>query len=200
MERKTIFVFIFCFSWLTLTHAEPIPGNKVQNIIDTSTITRTQKPLAVRTDSRTLEYFINHVEELTKHGRDFSRKELILEVKGVDRYGIQIPSKHITGEFELVERSPCNVIYLGHGNATTFFNFSGSIVLVVDYTTQNDTTGTYENVTTTVHLKFDNIFLAVLAKAAIPILNHRLDNLINKFSTKTKKVVEAAYAQKKTAQ
>jgi len=151
----------------------------------------------VHTDSETLEYFIEHVEELTKHGRDFSKKDLILEVKGNGRYGIQMPSKHVTGEFTLIERQPNKAIYLGHGNASVFFNFSGSVVLEINYSTQKDEKEFYEEVNTAVHLKFDNAFFAFLAKTASPILNPKLDKLINKFSTKTKKVVETAYANKK---
>lgn len=139
---------------------------------------------------------MEHVEELTKHGKDFKKKDLILEVKGNGRYGIQMPSKNITGEFALVERQPNKVTYLGHGNAKVFFNFSGSIVLEVEYTTQNDESGHYEMVNTSAHLKFDNTFLGLIAKAASPVLNPRLDKLITKLATKTKKVVESAYENK----
>jgi len=170
----------------------------VRDIIDNSTITRVQKPLSVRSDRETLEYFIEHVEELTKHGKDFKKKELILEVRGNGRYGIEMPSKHITGEFELLERQSQKATYLGHGNASIFFSFSGSIVLKVDYSTQNDEGGAYEEVNTAVHLKFDNAFLGLIAKAASPILNPKLDKLIAKLAMKTKKVVEAAYAEKQS--
>ena len=192
----TIFIFLFSFAWLTPLYPDSIPADKVQNIIDSSTFTRIQKPIAIRTDRKTLEYFMDHVEELTKHGRDFNRKELMLEVKGNGKYGIQMPSKHITGEFELVERQTDRVTYLGYGNATVFFSFSGTIVLEIEYSTQKDEIGYYEEVKTVVHLKFDNSFLAVLAKAASPILNPKLDKLINKFSTKIKRIVEDAYTKK----
>ena len=46
-------------------------------------------------------------------------------------------------------------------------------------------------------MKFDNAFLGFLAKAASPVIIPKLDKLISKFSTKTKNVVEAAYANKK---
>lgn len=140
---------------------------------------------------------MEHVEEITKHGKDFKRKELILEIKEDGQYGIRMPLRQIVGEFQLVKRQPHKIIYMGHGNATTFFNFSGSIVLEVDYTAQNDATGPYEAIKTAVHLKFDNAFLAILAKAATPILIPKLDKLITKFSMKTKRIVEAAYANKK---
>ena len=164
--------------------------------MDSSTFIRTQKPLAVRTDRNTLEYFIEHVDEITKHGKDFNKKELILEVKGNDQYGIQMPSKHVTGEFALVERQPNKTVYMGYGNASVFFNFSGAIVLEINYSTQKDEKGFYEEVNTAVHLKFDNAFFAFLAKTASPILNPKLDKLISKFSAKTKKVVETAYAKR----
>ncbi len=171
--------------------------DKVQSIIKNSTFTRIQEPLAVRTDRETLEYFMGHVEELTRHGKDFKRKELILEVKGNGKYGIQMPSKHITGSFELVERQPHKVTYIGYGNASAFFNFSGAIVLEVSHTTQKDERGYYEDVRTSTHIKFDNVFFAILAKAASPILVPKLDKLITRFSQKTKNVVEAAYADKR---
>ncbi len=171
--------------------------DRVQDIIQNSTITRVQKPLAVRADKETLEYFIEHVEELTKQGKNFKKKDLILEVRGNGRYGIKMPAKHITGEFELVDRQPQKATYLGHGNAAIFFNFSGSIVLEVNYNTQRDEAGPYEEVNTSVYLKFDNAFLGLIAKMAGPILNPKLDKLITKFATKTKKVVEGAYAEKK---
>ena len=190
-------MLLICVLVIHPLYSAPMQTDSVQDIIDNSTITRIPKPLAVRTDRDTLEYFMEHVEELTKHGKDFKKKDLILDVRGNGRYGIQMPSKHITGEFELVERQPHKATYLGHGNAAVFFNFSGSIVLEVDYTTQRDAAGSYEEVNTSVHLKFDNAFLGLIAKAASPILNPKLDKLITKFATKTKKVVEAAYANKK---
>ena len=198
--RNAIFICLFTFSWLAPLYPETVlsDSDNVQSIINSSTFTRIQKPLTVHTDKKTLEYFIEHVEELTKHGRDFNRKELILEVKGNGKYGIQMPSKHITGEFELAERDPHKVIYIGHGNATVFFSFSGTIVLEINYTTQKDEKGYYEEVKTTVHLKFDNAFLGFIAKAASPVIIPKLDKLISKFSTKTKNVVEAAYANKKS--
>ncbi|HHT9144903.1 MAG TPA: hypothetical protein ACFYD4_04370 [Candidatus Wunengus sp. YC61] len=194
---SNIFIFIFSFLWFHPLYAETTASNRVQYIIDNSTFSRIGKPIAVRTDRKTLEYFIEHVEELTKHGKDFNRKELILGVKGNGKYGIQMPSKHITGEFELIERQPHKVIYVGHGNAIVFFSFSGTIVLEINYTTQKDEKGYYEEVKTVVHLKFDNAILGFLAKAASPVIITKLDKLISKFSTKTKKVVEAAYANKK---
>lgn len=193
----TIFVLLLYVSCITHLYSEPNQTDSVHDIIENSTTTRIQKPLSVRTDSETLEYFIEHVEELTKHGRDFSKKDLILEVKGNGKYDIQMPSKHITGEFTLVERQPNKATYMGHGNAKVFFNFSGAIVLEINYTVQNDEGGHYEDVKTAVYLKFDNAFLAVLAKAASPILNPKLDKIISKFSIKTKKIVETAYANKK---
>ena len=195
---STIFIFIFSFLWFQPLYAETTASNRVQYIIDNSTFSRTQKPIAVRTDRKTLEYFIEHVEELTKHGRDFNRKELILEVKGNGKYGIQMPSKHITGEFALIERQPHKVIYVGNGNAIVFFSFSGTIVLEISYTTHKDEKGYFEEVKTAVHLKFDNAILGLLAKVASPVIIPKLDKLISKFSTKTKKVVEAAYANKKS--
>lgn len=193
----TLFIFIFCCSRLIPLYSDPLPIDKVQHLIDRSTITRIQKPLTVRTDKETLEYFMEHVEELTKQGKDFKRNELILEIKEDGQYGIRMPSKRVVGEFQLVKRQPQKVIYMGHGNATTFFSFSGSIVLEVHYTTQKDEIGPYENIKTTVHLKFDNAFLAILAKAATPILIPKLDKLITKFSMKTKSIIETAYANKK---
>ncbi|MBI2471140.1 MAG: hypothetical protein HYV59_07850 [Planctomycetes bacterium] len=195
----TIFIFLFSFAWLTPLYPASIPADKVQNIIDSSTFTRIQKPIAIRTDRKTLEYFMDHVEELTKHGRDFNRKELILEVKGNDKYGIQMPSKHVTGEFDLVKREPSKTVYLGQGNATVFFSFSGAIVLEINYTTQKDEKGCYEEVKTAVYLKFDNAILGILAKMASPVIIPKLDKLITKFSTKTKNVVEAAYANKNSS-
>ena len=198
--HNAIFICLFIFSWLAPLYPETVlsDSDKVQSIINSSTFTRIRKPFTVYTDKKTLEYFIEHVEELTKHGRDFNRKELILEVKGNGKYGIQMPSKHITGEFELIERQPHKVIYVGHGDATVFFSFSGTIVLEINYTTQKDEKGYYEEVKTAVHLKFDNAILGLLAKVTSPVIIPKLDKLISKFSTKTKKVVETAYANKKS--
>ena len=197
---STIFICLFTFSWLAPLYPETVlsDSDNVQSIINSSTFTRIQKPLTVHTDKKTLEYFIEHVEELTKHGRDFNRKELILEVKGNGKYGIQMPSKHVTGEFALIERQPHKVVYVGRGNATVFFSFSGTIVLEINYTTHKDEKGYYEEVKTAVYLKFDNAFLGFLAKVASPVIIPKLDKLISKFSTKTKNVVEAAYANKKS--
>lgn len=188
--------FLLCTLITSVLCAAPEQTNTARDIIAGSTITRIQKPLVVRTDQETLEYFMEHVEELTKHGSDFKKKELILEVRGNGRYGIQMPSKNITGEFALVERQPNKVTYLGHGNAKVFFNFSGSIVLEVEYTTRNNEAGPYEVVNTSAHLKFDNAFLGLIAKTASPILNPKLDKLITRLATKTKKVVEADYENK----
>lgn len=196
--KNMISIVLICISLIKPASAEPISGHNVHYIIDNSTITRIQKPLVIRTDRETLEYFMEHVEELTRHGKDFRKKELLLEVKGNGRYGIHMPAKHITGEFELAEQKPQKVIYMGHGNAAIFFNFSGSVALEIDYTTQNYPRGPYENVKTAVHLKFDNAFLAFLAKAASPVLVPKLDKLISKLATKTKNVVETAYANKKS--
>ncbi len=197
--RNAMFICLFTFSWLAPLYPRTTlsESDRVQAIINSSTFTRIQKPLIVRSDRKTLEYFIEHVEELTKHGRDFNRKELILEVKGNGKYGIQMPSKNVTGEFKLVERQPHKVIYVGHGNATVFFSFSGTIVLEISYTTHKDEKGYLEEVKTAVHLKFDNAILGFLAKVASPAIVPKLDKLISKFSTKTKKVVETAYANKK---
>lgn len=198
--RNVIFICLFIFSWLAPLYPETVlsDSDNVQSIITSSTFTRLQLPVAVHTDRKTLEYFIEHVEELTRHGRDFNRKELILEVKGNGKYGIQMPSKHITGEFELVVRQPHKVIYMGHGNATVFFSFSGTIVLEINYTTQKGEKEYHEEVKTAVHLKFDNELLGILARAVSPVIIPKLDKLISKFSTKTKKVVETAYANKKS--
>jgi len=195
--RNAIFICLSTFSWLAPLYPETVLSDSVQSIINSSTFTRIQKPLTVHTDKKSLEYFIEHVEELTKHGRDFNRKELILEVKGNGKYGIQMPSKHVTGEFALVERQPNKAIYAGHGNARVFFSFSGAIVLEITYDTKQDKKEYYEEVKTAVHLKFDNAILGFLAKATSPVVIPKLDKLISKFSTKTKKVVEAAYANKK---
>lgn len=192
-----ISVLLISTSFIAPLYSESAITDNTQDIIHNSTITRVQKPITIRTDRETLEYFMEHVEELTKHGKDFKKKDLILEMRENGRYGIQMPARHITGEFALVEWQPQKAIYLGHGNATVFFNFSGSIVLEVDYTTNHDDIGSVEEVKTSVHLKFDNAFLGLIAKAASPILNPKLDKLITKLATKTKKVVEDAYANKK---
>ena len=199
--HNAIFICLFIFSWLAPLYPETVlsDSDSAQSVINSSTFTRVQIPIAVRTDRKTLEYFIEHVEELTKHGRDFNRKVLILEVKGNGKYGIQMPSKHITGEFILVERQPHKVIYMGHGNATVFFSFSGTIVLEINYTTQEDEKGYYEEVKTAVHLKFDNAILGFIAKVASPVIIPKLDKLITQFSTKTKNVAEAAYANKNSS-
>jgi len=194
--RNVILIGLFTFSWLAPLYPEPVLSDSVHSIINSSTFTRIQKPLSVRTDRKTLEYFIEHVEELTKHGRDFNRKELILEVRGDSKYGIQMPSRHVTGEFALVERQPNKAIYAGHGNARVFFSFSGAIVLEITYDAKKDKEGYYEEVKTSVHLKFDNPVLGFLAKAASPVVIPKLDKLITKFSTKTKKVVETSHANK----
>jgi len=187
------FIFSLCH---TSVYSDTIPNDKLKYIINHSTITRVQKPLEVRTDKETLEYFIEHVEELTKYGKDFNKKELLLEVKGNSRYGITMPSKKVTGEFTIAEKQPGKVTYLGHGNASVFFRFSGTIVLETCYSTKKDATGYYEEVKTTVYLKFDNAILAIFAKAASPIINPKLDKLISKLAAKTKNVVENAYSNK----
>lgn len=151
--------------------------------------------MIIHTDRKTLEYFIEHVEELATHGKDFHEKEIILEVRGNNRYGIQMPKKHITGEFELAERQANKVVYLGHGSASVFFNFSGSVLLEVEYATQKDTKEPLEEVISTVHLRFNNALIAFLARAASPLLIPKLDRLITQFSTKTKKVLEETYAK-----
>src|SRR5574341_1198669 len=112
-----LLIFLSSFLWLTPLYPESISRDRLQYIVKNSTIKRIQKPIAVRADRETLEHFIGHVEELTRHGKDFGKKELILEVKGNGRYGIEMPKKHVTGEFELVERQPHKVIYMGRGNA-----------------------------------------------------------------------------------
>src|SRR5574337_1037407 len=117
---NTIFILLICIFWINPSHSGSLPTDRAQDISHDCTITRIQKPLAVRTDRETLEYFIEHVEELTKQGKDFKKKDLILEVRGNGRYGIEMPSKRITGEFELVERQPQKAIYLGRGNAVIF--------------------------------------------------------------------------------
>ncbi|HHT9111501.1 MAG TPA: hypothetical protein ACFYDZ_10135 [Candidatus Brocadiaceae bacterium] len=181
-------------------YAESDVKNHVQEVINSSTITRVQKPLIVHSDRKTLEYFIEHVEEIIKHGRDFKKGELLLEPKGNGRYGIQIPSKNITGEFALMEQTLDKATYMGQGNARSFLSFSGTIVLQVNYTTEHDEKGNYEDVRTAVYLKFDNAFFAILTKAVSPILIPKLDKLIAQFSNKTKNVIESAYTNKEWTQ
>jgi hypothetical protein len=190
------FIFFWCFLSVTSGYAEPVVENHVQEIINSNTIKRVQKPLIVRSDRKTLEYFIEHVEELVKHGKDFKKGELLLEPQGDGRYGIQMPSKNITGEFQLVEQTSDKATYRGHGNAHSFLSFSGDIVLQVNYTTQHDEKGDYEDVRTAVYLKLDNAFFAILTKAVSPILIPKLDRLVAQFSRKTKHVIESAYANK----
>ncbi|MGQ3684300.1 MAG: hypothetical protein ACUBOA_04695 [Candidatus Loosdrechtia sp.] len=193
-----LLIFLISFSWLTSLYSEGLPDDEVKNIIRKSTITRTQEPFIIHTDRETLEYFMEHVEELTKHGRDFSKGELILEAKGNSQYNIHIPSKHITGKFQLAEWQPNKVIYQGHGNASTFLKFSGLIVLEVDYLTKDNNTEPSEQVKTTVHLKFDNAFFALLAKAASPVFVPKLDKFITKFTNKVKNIVETTYTTRNT--
>ena len=196
-----IFLICFCcFLSFVSGYAESVVKNHVHEIINSSTITRVQKPLIVRSDRKTLEYFIELVEEIVNQGRDFQKGELLLEPKGNGRYGIQIPSKNITGEFELMEQTSDKATYVGQGNARSFLSFSGAIVLQVNYTTQHDENGNYEDVRTAVHLKFDNAFFAMLTKAVSPILIPKLDRLIAQFSNKTKNVIESAYTNKEGTQ
>ncbi len=180
--------------------AESIHRNKIKNIRDKSTIARTQKPLTIRTDRETLEYFIEHVEELTKHEKGFTDKELILDARGDGKYDIQIPPKKITGNFALTEWLADKAIYFGHGKAETFLHFAGTIVLEVGYTMLNDEAGCYADVKTGVYLGFDNPAVAMLAVVTSPIMNPQLDKLIAKFTKRTQQVVEAAYAKKKGGQ
>jgi len=197
IKRRIIYTIV-CFFLFCLVHTERLypdhpQKESVEHIINTCTFTRVQKPLLIHTDKKTLEYFIEHVEELTKHGKDFRRKELLLEVRGNNRYGIQMLKKRITGEFELAERKENKAIYLGYGTASVFFHFSGSIVLEVEYVTKKEGDEQQEEVSSVVHIKFNNPFFAFLAKAATPLLTPQLDKLIAQFSTKTKKVVEETY-------
>ncbi len=199
------FLYIFligfcCFLSFVSCYAESDVKNHVQEVINSSTITRVQKPLIVHSDRKTLEYFIEHVEEIIKHGRDFKKGELLLEPKGNGRYGIQIPSKNITGEFALMEQTLDKATYMGQGNARSFLSFSGTIVLQVNYTTEHDEKGNYEDVRTAVYLKFDNAFFAILTRAVSPILIPKLDKLIAQFSNKTKNVIESAYTNKEWTQ
>jgi len=182
------------------TQAEAVHTNEIQNTIDKSSITRTQKPLKIRTDREILEYFIGHVGELTKHKKGFTDKELILEAKGNGEYNIQIPSKKITGDFSLAEQQANKAIYFGHGKAESFLHFAGTIVLEVDYTMLNDKAGCYADVKMGVYLGFNNPAVAVLAVITSPILNPQLDKLIAKFTKRTQMVIEAAYAEKNGAQ
>lgn len=198
--RIVFYTFIlFCtgiFAASTLSTGQE-SSSTVQSVIDSSTFTMVQEPLIVRSDRATLDYFIENVEKLSKYGKDFQKKELILENKGNGRYGIQMPRKNITGEFELKERQLQKVVYMGQGDASMFFHFSGNIVLAVDYATKSDELGNYEEVNSTVYMKFDNAFFAFLAKAASPLLKPKLNKLIMKLSMKTKKVVESAYRKNK---
>lgn len=176
---------------------ESVHQDEIRNTMNNSAIARTQKPIKIRTDRETLDYFIEHVDELAKHKKGFTHQELILDAKGNGKYDIQIPSKKIIGDFALAERQADKAIYFGHGKAESFLHFAGAIVLEVGYTMQNDGEGGYADVTTGVYLGFDNPAVAVLAVVTSPILNPQLDKLIAKFSKRTQKVVEAAYAEKK---
>ncbi|MBF8277266.1 MAG: hypothetical protein HW390_2339 [Candidatus Brocadiaceae bacterium] len=172
------------------------PQDEIKATISKSTLARTQKPLTMRTDRETLEFFIEHVEELTKQEKGFTDKELILDARGDGKYGIQIPPKKIIGDFSLVERQADKAIYFGHGKAESFLHFAGTIVLEVGYTMLNDELGSYADVKTGVYLGFDNPAVAVLTVISSPILNPQLDKLIAKFTKRTQQVVEAAYAKK----
>ena len=176
--------------------AEATPQDEIKATISKSTIARTQKPLTMRTDRETLEFFIEHVEELTKQEKGFTDKELILDARGSGKYGIQIPPKKITGDFSLVERQADKAIYFGHGKAESFLHFAGTIVLEVGYTMLNDESGSYADVKTSVYLGFNNPAVALLTVISSPILNPQLDKLIAKFTKRTQQVVEAAYAKK----
>ncbi|MEK7297502.1 MAG: hypothetical protein AAB069_06335, partial [Planctomycetota bacterium] len=170
---------------------EATPQDEIKTTINKSTLARTQKPLTMRTDRETLEFFIEHVEELTKQEKGFTDKELILDARGNGKYGIQIPPKKIPGDFTLVERQSDKAIYFGHGKAESFLHFAGTIVLEVGYTMLHDEAGCYADVKTGVYLGFDNPAVAMLAVVTSPILNPQLDKLIAKFSKRTQKVVEA---------
>ncbi len=177
--------------------AEATPPDEIKTTINKSALARTQGPLTMRTDRETLEFFIEHVEELTKQEKGFTDKELILGARGNGKYDIQIPSKKITGDFALVERQADKAIYFGHGKAESFLHFAGTIVLEVGYTMLNDEAGSYADVKTGVYLGFDNPAVAMLAVVTSPILNPQLDRLIARFTKRTQQVVEAAYAKKK---
>lgn len=174
--------------------------DEIKTTINKSTLARAQKPLTMRTDRETLEFFIEHVEELTKQEKGFTDKELILDARGNGKYGIQIPPKKITGDFTLVEQQADKAIYFGHGKAESFLHFAGTIVLEVGYTMLHDEAGCYADVKTGVYLGFDNPAVAMLAVVTSPILNPQLDKLIAKFTKRTQQVVEAAYARKKGEQ
>ena len=174
--------------------------DKIKATMGKSTLARTQKPVAIRTDRETLEFFIEHVEELTKQEKGFTDKELILDARGDGKYGIQIPPKKITGDFVLAERQPDKAIYFGHGKAESFLRFAGTIVLEVGYTMLNDDSGSYADVKTGVYLGFENPAVAMITMITSPILNPQLDKLITKFTKRTQQVVEAAYAKKKDVQ
>lgn len=205
-----LYTLLFCFLCIdplraestqqNETEAEATHTDEIQNTINKSAITRTQKPLKIQTDRETLEYFIEHVEELTKHEKGFTDKELILDAKGNGKYDIQIPSKKIIGDFSLAERQADKAIYFGHGKAESFLHFAGAIVLEVGYTMLNDEAGCYADVKTGVYLGFDNPAVAVLAVVTSPIVNPQLDKLIARFTKRTQQVVEAAYAKKKGEQ
>lgn len=171
--------------------------DEIKTTIGKSTLARTQKPLTIRTDRETLEFFIEHVEELTKQEKGFTDKELILDARGDGQYGIQIPPKKITGDFVLAERQSDKAVYFGHGKAESFLHFAGTIVLEVGYTMLNNESGSYADVKTGVYLGFDNPAVAILAVVTSPILNPQLDKLIARFTKRTQQVVETAYAKKK---
>jgi hypothetical protein len=179
---------------------EATPHDEIKTTINKSTLARTQKPLTMRTDRETLEFFIEHVEELTKQEKGFTDKELILDARGNGKYGIQIPPKKITGDFTLAKRQADKAIYFGHGKAESFLHFAGTIVLEVGYTMLHDEAGCYADVKTGVYLGFDNPAVAMLAVVTSPILNPQLDKLIARFTKRTQQVVEAAYARKKGEQ
>ena len=170
--------------------------DEVKIAISKSTLARTQKPLSMRTDRETLEFFIEHVEELTKQEKGFTDKELILDARGDGKYGIQIPPKKIIGDFSLVERQADKAVYFGHGKAESFLHFAGTIVLEVGYTMLNDDLGSYADVKTGVYLGFDNPAVAVLVVVTSPILNPQLDKMVARFTKRTQQIVEAAYAKK----
>ncbi len=182
------------------SQVEATPQDEIKATINKSTLARTQKPLTMRTDRETLEFFIEHVEELTKQEKGFTDKELILDARGNGKYGIQIPPKKITGDFSLVERQTDKAVYFGHGKAESFLHFAGTIVLEVGYAMLNDESGCYADVKTGVYLGFDNPAVAMLAAVTSPILNLQLDKMVARFTKRTQQVVEAAYARKKGEQ
>lgn len=179
------------------SQAEPTLQDEIKTTMGKSTLARTQKPLTMRTDRETLEFFIEHVEELTKQEKGFTDKELILDARGDGKYGIQIPPKKITGDFVLADRQADKAVYFGHGKAESFLHFAGTIVLEVGYTMLNDESGSYADVKTGVYLGFDNPAVALLTVISSPILNPQLDKLIARFTKRTQQVVETAYAKKK---